>query len=116
MNAHTARTAETFQRYFKLLPDGTEPEVWALNTLRMKLDVLPQPVAGAVSLGHFVIDGQTVSLPILPPNSPPYELTRQVQVKHLAANSIEASFAPEADKHRWMHELKVYFQGFSEQD
>ena len=34
----------------------------------------------------------------------------------LAANSIEASFALEADKHRWLHELKVCFQGFTEQD
>ena len=38
------------------------------------------------------------------------------QAYKLAANSIEASFAPEEDKHRWMHELKVCFQGFSEQD
>jgi adenosine deaminase len=38
------------------------------------------------------------------------------QAYKLAANSIEASFAPEADKHRWMHELEVCFQGFSEQD
>lgn len=38
------------------------------------------------------------------------------QAYKLAANSIEASFAPEADKHRWMHELKVCFQGFAEQD
>jgi adenosine deaminase len=38
------------------------------------------------------------------------------QAYKLAANSIEASFAPEADKHRWMHELKVCFQGYSEQD
>jgi adenosine deaminase len=34
----------------------------------------------------------------------------------LAANSIEASFAPEADKHRWMHELKQCFERFVEQD
>lgn len=34
----------------------------------------------------------------------------------LAANSIEASFAPEADKHRWMHELKLVFQRLTEQD
>jgi adenosine deaminase len=38
------------------------------------------------------------------------------QAYKLAANSIEASFAPEADKHRWMHELKACFQSFSEQD
>jgi adenosine deaminase len=38
------------------------------------------------------------------------------QAYKLAANSIEASFAPEADKHRWMHELKICFQGFAEQD
>jgi adenine deaminase len=38
------------------------------------------------------------------------------QAYKLAANSIEASFAPEEDKHRWMHALKVCFQGFSEQD
>jgi adenosine deaminase len=38
------------------------------------------------------------------------------QAYKLAANSIEASFAPEADKHRWMHELKACFQGFAEQD
>jgi adenosine deaminase len=38
------------------------------------------------------------------------------QAYKLAANSIEASFAPEEDKHRWMHELKACFQGFSEQD
>ena len=34
----------------------------------------------------------------------------------LAANSIEASFAPEEDKHRWMHELKQVFQRFTESD
>jgi adenosine deaminase len=34
----------------------------------------------------------------------------------LAANSIEASFAAEEDKHRWMLELKACFQGFAEQD
>ena len=34
----------------------------------------------------------------------------------LAANSIEASFAPEQDKHRWMHELKQVFGQFTEQD
>ena len=38
------------------------------------------------------------------------------QAYKLAANSIEASFAPEADKHRWLHELKQCFQGFFEQD
>ena len=38
------------------------------------------------------------------------------QAYKLAANSIEASFAPEADKHRWMHDLKQCFQGFFEQD
>ncbi len=34
----------------------------------------------------------------------------------LAAHSIEASFAPEEDKHRWMHALKQVFQQFAEQD
>ncbi len=34
----------------------------------------------------------------------------------LAANSIEASFAPEDDKHRWMHDLKQVFQRFTESD
>lgn len=34
----------------------------------------------------------------------------------LAANSITASFAPEVEKHRWMHELKQVFQGMAEQD
>jgi len=34
----------------------------------------------------------------------------------LAANSIEASFAPEEDKHRWVHELKQVFEQFTEQD
>ena len=34
----------------------------------------------------------------------------------LAANSIEASFAPELDKHRWMHELKQVFGRFTEHD
>ena len=34
----------------------------------------------------------------------------------LAANSLEASFAPEEYKHRWMHELKQCFQRFAEQD
>jgi adenosine deaminase len=38
------------------------------------------------------------------------------QAYKLASNSIEASFAPEEDKQRWMHELKQCFQGFSEQD
>jgi adenosine deaminase len=38
------------------------------------------------------------------------------QAYKLAANSIEASFAPEEDKHRWMHELKACFQGFAEND
>ncbi len=38
------------------------------------------------------------------------------QAYRLAANSIEASFAPEADKHRWMHQLKQVFQTFAEQD
>jgi adenosine deaminase len=38
------------------------------------------------------------------------------QAYKLAANSIEASFAPEADKHRWMHELKACFQSYAEQD
>ena len=34
----------------------------------------------------------------------------------LAANSLEASFAPEADKHHWMHELKQVFQRLTEHD
>lgn len=34
----------------------------------------------------------------------------------LAANSLEASFAPEEDKHRWMHELKQLFARFAEHD
>ena len=34
----------------------------------------------------------------------------------LAANSIEASFAPEEHRYRWMHELKQVFQRFAEQD
>jgi adenosine deaminase len=38
------------------------------------------------------------------------------QAYRLAANSIEASFAPEEDKHRWMHELKQVFGRFTEQD
>ena len=38
------------------------------------------------------------------------------QAYKLAANSIEASFAPEEDKHRWMHELKACFLGFTEND
>ena len=38
------------------------------------------------------------------------------QAYRLAANSIEASFAPEEDKHRWMHQLKVCFQDFAEND
>jgi adenosine deaminase len=38
------------------------------------------------------------------------------QAYKLAANSIEASFAPEEDKHRWMHELKACFQGYAEND
>jgi len=38
------------------------------------------------------------------------------QAYKLAANSIEASFAAEAQKHHWMHELKQCFQGFSEWD
>ena len=38
------------------------------------------------------------------------------QAYRLAANSIEASFAPEEDKHRWMHELKGVFQRYTEQD
>ena len=38
------------------------------------------------------------------------------QAYRLAANSIESSFAPEADKHRWMHELKQVFQQFAEHD
>ncbi|MDP4622531.1 MAG: adenosine deaminase, partial [Hydrogenophaga sp.] len=38
------------------------------------------------------------------------------QAYQLAANSIEASFAPDADKLRWVHELKACFQSFVEQD
>ena len=38
------------------------------------------------------------------------------QAYRLAANSIEASFASEEDKHRWMHELKGVFQRYTEQD
>jgi adenine deaminase len=38
------------------------------------------------------------------------------QAYRLAANSIESSFAPEEDKHRWMHQLKVCFQDFAEND
>ena len=38
------------------------------------------------------------------------------QAYRLAANSIEASFASEQDKHRWMHELKQVFERFTEQD
>jgi len=38
------------------------------------------------------------------------------QAYRLAANSIEASFAPEEDKHRWMHALKQVFTRFVEQD
>ena len=34
----------------------------------------------------------------------------------LAANSIEASFAPEEDKHCWMHELKQLLGHFNEND
>ena len=34
----------------------------------------------------------------------------------LAANSLEASFATEEDKHRWMHALKQVFQNFAEND
>ena len=38
------------------------------------------------------------------------------QAYRLAANSLEASFAPEEDKHRWMHELKEVLGRFTEQD
>jgi adenosine deaminase len=38
------------------------------------------------------------------------------QAYRLAANSIEASFASEPDKYRWMHELKQVFERFAEQD
>ncbi|MFM8588764.1 MAG: adenosine deaminase, partial [Limnohabitans sp.] len=38
------------------------------------------------------------------------------QAYRLAANSIEASFAPEEDKHRWMHTLKQVFQQYTEHD
>jgi adenosine deaminase len=34
----------------------------------------------------------------------------------LAANSLQASFASEEQKHLWMHELKQCFQEFTEQD
>ena len=35
---------------------------------------------------------------------------------HLAANSLQASFAPESDKQRWMHALKQVFDQFTEND
>ncbi len=38
------------------------------------------------------------------------------QAYRLAANSLEASFASEDDKHRWMHELKLVFERFAEHD
>ncbi len=38
------------------------------------------------------------------------------QAYKLAANSIEASFANEAQKYQWMHQLKQCFQGFAESD
>jgi adenosine deaminase len=38
------------------------------------------------------------------------------QAYQLAGNSIEASFASEAQKHQWMHQLKQCFQGFVESD
>ncbi len=38
------------------------------------------------------------------------------QAYKLAANSIGASFASEAQKHEWMHALKQTFQNFVEQD
>lgn len=38
------------------------------------------------------------------------------QAYKLAANSIEASFASEEQKHHFMHQLKQCFQSFSEQD
>ena len=34
----------------------------------------------------------------------------------LAHNSIEASFAPDADKQRWVHQLKQTFERFVEHD
>ncbi len=34
----------------------------------------------------------------------------------LARNSIDASFAPEADKREWLHRLKLVFEGFVEHD
>lgn len=38
------------------------------------------------------------------------------QAYKLAANSIEASFATETQKHQWMHTLKQTFLNFAEQD
>ena len=38
------------------------------------------------------------------------------QAYRLAANSLEASFASEDDKRRWMHELKQVFERFAEHD
>ena len=43
----------------------------------------------------------------------------QLDVRHayrMAAHSIEASFAPEADKQAWMHRLKAVITGFAETD
>lgn len=34
----------------------------------------------------------------------------------LAANSIEASFAPKESTHHWMHELEQLFGHFNEND
>ena len=42
-------------------------------------------------------------------------LTAQ-QAYQLAANSFEASFISESQRHRWMHELKVCFERFVEHD
>ena len=42
-------------------------------------------------------------------------LTAQ-QAYQLAANSFEASFISETQRHRWMHELKVCFERFVEHD
>jgi adenosine deaminase len=42
-------------------------------------------------------------------------LTAQ-QAYVLARNSFEASFVPEAQRQKWMHELKVCFERFTEND
>jgi adenosine deaminase len=42
-------------------------------------------------------------------------LTAQ-QAYVLASNSFDASFVPEAQRLKWMHELKVCFERYTEQD